>query len=90
VARSLQQRPQMCIASNAGSETAAIDPPQRIDAGLPVAITVAIVETGPSILSPQAIFVCVVWFAPLARYLTSDSTEPESQTERTLVRHIVV
>jgi len=72
----------MCVASNARSETVALDLPQRIDASvasfltdLPVAVTVAIVEAGPSVPSPLAIFVAFSGSFLWHGALTSNSSE---------------
>jgi len=63
---SVEQRPQMCVATNAGSEAVAIGLPECIDAGiaslladLPAAITFAIVVTGSSTLSSLAFLVAL-------------------------------
>jgi hypothetical protein len=74
----------MCIAPNAASETAAIDLPQRINAGiisllanLPVVITVAIVEAGLAVLSPPTISAAFSGSSFWHGRLTSNSTGPE-------------
>jgi hypothetical protein len=75
----------MCVTPNAASETVAIDLSQRIDAGvasfladLPIAVTVAIVRAGPSVLSPLAISVAFSGSFLWHGRLTPNSTEPDS------------
>src|SRR5947209_17790088 len=75
-ARSVEQRLQMCVATNTGCKAVAIGLPKRIDAGvasllthLPAAITFAIVQVGSFTLSSSAFrigrFGSFLWHAHL-------------------------
>ena len=82
-ARSIEQRLQMCVATNAGSEAVAIGLPKCVDASvasfltdLPVAFT-SVIAAEALFLSPLALSNSFFWHATLI----SDSSEPEPYSQ---------
>jgi hypothetical protein len=83
-ARPFEQRPQMCVATNAGGEAVAIGLPKCIDAGvaslltdLPAAIAFAIIGAGAFILSTLALSGSFLWHGTLI----SNSSEPQPHSQ---------